>query len=63
VDLHLPGALDAIRTYLRDYKSGDGVINNFAFGGQALPRAFATNIVEETHKFWHELHKTGKSTV
>ncbi len=98
VDQHLPGMVDAIRTYLyvtlhtlhssspllsltraltllltslttcyslssRDYKSGDGVINNFALGGQALPRAFATKVVEETHTHWQSLHKSGKGTV
>jgi len=36
----------------------------FALGGQAMPRAFATKIVEQTHEHWRSLHiSDGKSTV
>jgi len=52
----LPGKLKEAFEFLRDYKKPDGKPENqFAFGGQLKDKAFALEIVEETHKEWQNL--------
>jgi len=49
--------LDAVFTFLRDYKTP--AINEFAFGGELKNKAFALKVTEETYDEWHKLI-TGK---
>ena len=53
VNTHMPGAIDALRTWLRLYKLP--VVNSFVFDGAARDRAFALALVEETHGYWQAL--------
>lgn len=52
VEVHLPGTVDALHTWLKLYKSRDGIINRFAFEGKPQGRKFAEELVEETHEDW-----------
>lgn len=56
VEVHLPGAIKAIREYFRDYKSFSGKINKYALKAQAMPRSYAVKVIEETHQHWKSLH-------
>lgn len=48
-----PGYLDATREWFRIYKRPDGKpFNVFAFDGEYKDKAFAENIIQETHEFW-----------
>ena len=60
VELHLPGAIKAIREYFRDYKSYSGKINTYALRAQAMPRHYAIKVLEETHQHWKSLHLVKK---
>lgn len=65
----LPGKLNEVFTFLRDYKIPDGKpANTFAFDGALkdkvkrykinrnnIIKAFALNVVNETHEDWHKL--------
>eukprot|EP01125_Pyxidicula_operculata_P003258 TRINITY_DN1380_c0_g1_i2.p1 TRINITY_DN1380_c0_g1~~TRINITY_DN1380_c0_g1_i2.p1 ORF type:complete len:190 (+),score=58.25 TRINITY_DN1380_c0_g1_i2:339-908(+) len=52
--------LDAVFTFLRDYKIPDGnPPNKFAFDNECKDRDFALKITGETHEEWHKL-STGK---
>jgi inorganic pyrophosphatase len=53
VDVHLPGAIDALRTWLRLYKLP--VINDFAFDGAVRGREYALSLIKETAAHWHAL--------
>ncbi|KAG0097524.1 Inorganic pyrophosphatase [Podila epicladia] len=56
VERHLPGLLKATHDWFRIYKIPDGKPeNNFAFDGQAKNKAYATEIVHETHEAWKRL--------
>ncbi len=50
VNIHMPGAIDALRTWLQLYKLP--VVNSFVFNGAARDREFALSVVEETHQHW-----------
>jgi len=50
VNIHMPGAIDAFRTWLQLYKLP--VVNSFVFNGAARDREFALSVVEETHQHW-----------
>jgi inorganic pyrophosphatase len=60
VERHMPGAINAVRTYFTNYKSWDGCINEFALNAQAMPRAFAHMIIERVHQQWRTLHLRDK---
>jgi len=48
-----PGYLDATREWFKIYKKPDGKpFNIFAFDGEYKDKAFAENIINETHEFW-----------
>ncbi|VVU95386.1 Inorganic pyrophosphatase [seawater metagenome] len=48
-----PGILDAIRTWLRNYKTSEGKSKNkFAFKGEYKNKTFANKIIKETHNEW-----------
>ena len=53
VELHMPGALDALINWFRYYKSP--IINEFAYDGKAKGREYATQIIEDCHKMWENL--------
>ncbi|XP_065088809.1 inorganic pyrophosphatase-like isoform X2 [Ochlerotatus camptorhynchus] len=56
VDKVFPGLLKATVEWFKIYKIPDGKPENqFAFNGEAKDAAFATKVVEETHKFWETL--------
>ena len=62
INVHMPGAVDALHRWLKYYKAP--VINTFAFDGVAQNRAFAEGIVEETHMQWEKLVEArGKAPV
>lgn len=53
VDVHMPGLVDALRTWLRLYKLP--VVNTFIRDGEALDAGVAKAIIEETHSHWLRL--------
>ena len=53
VQVHMPGAIEALHRWLRFYKAP--VINEFAFGGAPRGAAYAVRIIEETHALWQKL--------
>lgn len=55
VEAHIPGVLSALHHWLKMYKSGAGVINQFGFDGKYRDREYAEFIVTETHEFWKAL--------
>jgi len=56
VDQYLPGLLAATFEWFRVYKIPAGKpVNSFGFNGEFKDRAFALNIIEETHQFWKKL--------
>lgn len=64
VEKHLPGAIDAIREWLRVYKVCSGnEPNTFAFDGKCLDREYALGVIEETHVFWKKLRQENKDVV
>jgi len=78
VETHLPGTIKAIREYFMFYKATSGMleqsltgssggvsgkINTYALRAQAMPRQYAVNVVEDTHKHWQSLHIVNKRDV
>jgi inorganic pyrophosphatase len=62
IDKVMPGKTKEVFEFLRDYKIPDGKpANQFAFDSALQNRAFALNIVDETHHEWSNLihGKTG----
>lgn len=56
VKTHLPGLVEATREWFRVYKRPDGKPeNNFAFNGEALNKAHALKIIDETNQAWKGL--------
>jgi hypothetical protein len=45
----------ALREWLRLYKSPTGVINEFAFSGEAKPATYVKSVLRETHDLWKAL--------
>lgn len=53
INIELPGLLDAIRTWLTNYKLIDGKSENkFAFEGEYKDAQFAYEIIKECHESW-----------
>jgi len=64
VHTHLPGAIDALREYLRLYKVWQGnPENTYAMRGEALPKDFAIRIIEHCHRSWQILSASHQTTV
>jgi inorganic pyrophosphatase len=60
VEKHMPGELEKIRVWFRDYKTPDGKPQNmFGLDDQCMPSAYAKDVIEETHEFYMAL-KSGK---
>ncbi|KAI8865404.1 inorganic diphosphatase [Ramicandelaber brevisporus] len=56
VEHYMPGLVRAINEWFRIYKIPDGKAeNHFAFNGAAKNRAFATDVVMQTHEAWKRL--------
>ena len=61
---HMPGAIHAIREYLRIYKVCTGASENkFAFRGEAMNSEYALRVIEETHQEWLQLQQQKLQTV
>ena len=45
------------------YKSFSGKINSYALRAQAMPRQYAVDVIEDTHKHWQSLHIVNKQNV
>lgn len=59
---HMPGALHALREFLRLYKVCTGAAaNKFAFGGEAQTRDYALKIIDQTHEEWVHLTEQHRS--
>eukprot|EP00698_Gefionella_okellyi_P019660 TRINITY_DN6059_c0_g1_i1.p1 TRINITY_DN6059_c0_g1~~TRINITY_DN6059_c0_g1_i1.p1 ORF type:complete len:402 (-),score=94.32 TRINITY_DN6059_c0_g1_i1:66-1271(-) len=58
VKREMPGTVGAIREFFRVYKVCEGKpLNEFGFEGQAMNRAFALEVINETHHFWQKLQR------
>lgn len=52
----MPGFMTATVEWFRIYKIPDGKPpNEFAFNGEAKPRSFALEVIEETHEHWKKM--------
>ncbi|KAJ2010514.1 Inorganic pyrophosphatase, partial [Coemansia sp. S85] len=61
IERYMPGLIHATNEWFRIYKIPDGKPENqFAFGGEAKNRAYATEVVKETAEAWAGLI-SGKS--
>ncbi len=64
IDKRMPGAIKAIREYLRIYKVCTGAVENqFALRGEALNQEYAIKVIEETHEEWKQLRADKKREV
>ncbi|KAJ1817694.1 Inorganic pyrophosphatase [Coemansia sp. RSA 2599] len=62
IERYMPGLLHATNEWFRIYKIPDGKPENqFAFGGEAKPKAYAQEVVKETAEAWSDL-VSGKSS-
>ncbi len=53
LERELPGAVSALREWLRVYKRAEGKpLNAFALGERAMPREYATRVIAATHAAW-----------
>jgi inorganic pyrophosphatase len=56
VEKYFPGLLRATNEWFRIYKIPDGKPENqFAFGGEAKNKAYALDVIHETHEAWQRL--------
>ena len=52
----MPGELEAVMVWFRDYKIPDGKFaNTFGFQNKAVRRSIATAVVQDTHKAYSQL--------
>jgi inorganic pyrophosphatase len=60
VEREMPGELQKIMEWFRDYKIPDGKpANKFGWGGKTQGAAFTAGVIEETHGFWKALKVEG----
>jgi inorganic pyrophosphatase len=60
VEKHMPGELEKIRVWFRDYKTPDGKPQNmFGLNDKCMPATYAKDVIEETNGFYKAL-KSGK---
>ena len=56
VEVEMPGLLDGIRTWFRNYKIPDGKPpNEFSFNGEYKNKQFASGVIKECHENWKRL--------
>lgn len=59
LEREIPGAVTALREWLRVYKVPEGKpLNAFSHDEKAQDRAFALKVVRETHAMWEKSHGT-----
>jgi len=64
VEREMPGMVDVLREWLRNYKTVDGKPENtFGLDERALDREYALNVINETHGFWKSLTSDGTKEV
>mmetsp|Transcript_10182 Transcript_10182/g.25547 ORF Transcript_10182/g.25547 Transcript_10182/m.25547 type:complete len:240 (+) Transcript_10182:1267-1986(+) len=57
VEAKLPGFLEKLHHWFRDYKIPDGKpANHFAFEGKAKPREYTVSVLEECHEAWRRVY-------
>lgn len=62
VEAKCPGVISGIREWFRWYKTPDGKpLNAFGYDEKALDKAFALEVIAETHGFWKNLRE-GKTS-
>ncbi|GBG29490.1 Inorganic pyrophosphatase [Hondaea fermentalgiana] len=62
VEQHIPGLIDSIREWFRNYKVADGKPqNSFGLNEECMPAAYANKIVSECNQSWFDLI-SGKRT-
>ena len=60
VEREMPGEIEKVRVWFRDYKIPDGKgANAFGYGDKALDKAFTDGVIAETHEFYNRL-KSGR---
>jgi inorganic pyrophosphatase len=60
VERELPGEIEKVRVWFRDYKIPDGKpANEFGYGDKPVDKAFTDAIIAETHEFYNRL-KSGR---
>jgi inorganic pyrophosphatase len=55
VRIHMPGTIEALTKWLKLYKSSSGIINRFAWDGEARGREVAEAVIAQTHVEWQRL--------
>lgn len=60
VEREMPGELEKVRVWFRDYKKPDGKPeNSYGFNDECLNKEFTLNVISETHEFYNKL-KSGE---
>ena len=60
---HMPGALECLRSWLRDYKICTGKPQNkFACEGNYFGRKYAQDVIAECHNHWRNFHLIHQKT-
>lgn len=53
IDRELPGLIDTMREWFREYKIAEGKpLNKFALDEKCMDREYTERVIEETHGFW-----------
>ena len=53
IDKELPGLINTMREWFREYKVAEGKpLNKFALGEKCMDREYTEKVIEETHGFW-----------
>lgn len=56
LEKHMPGLVEKVRVWYRDYKIPDGKPENkYAFGGEAKGKAYAFSVIQHCHHDWVNL--------
>jgi len=64
IETYMPGKLDEIHKFLRDYKIPDGKpANLFAYNGKIREKEFAMQVVEETFQEWKKLMRNSYPSI
>ncbi|KAK3260041.1 hypothetical protein CYMTET_30987 [Cymbomonas tetramitiformis] len=59
LEVELPGAVGAIREWLRVYKLPEGKPeNSFGLEEKAMPKEYAMKVIAETHELWAKKYKS-----
>ncbi|KAL4425349.1 hypothetical protein ABPG75_009365 [Micractinium tetrahymenae] len=62
VERELPGELQKVLEWFRDYKIPDGKpANKFGFDNKCMNKAFALDVIEETHTFYNRLRSGARA--